>query len=64
MTRHIATEVCPWHVMFARVLRAESPCAAPSLLAGKDEATLARDLPALAEETFRAAFRGAPRKRA
>ena len=64
MNRHIANEVCPWNHKFARALRDGSPFAPRAFLAGKDAATLARDLLALDEETYRAAFRGSAMKRA
>ena len=64
VNRHIINEVCPWNLKFARALRDGSPFAAREFLAGKDAAALARDLPALDAETYRAAFRGSAMKRA
>src|SRR5581483_6973592 len=41
-----------------------SPFAAREAVAGKDARTLAREILAMGEEEFRAAFRGSPMKRA
>ncbi|MCU0626324.1 MAG: tRNA epoxyqueuosine(34) reductase QueG [Gemmatimonadaceae bacterium] len=60
----VCQEVCPWNVKFARELRDGSPFAPREFIAGKDAATLARDLLALDEEGFRAAFGKSPMKRA
>jgi epoxyqueuosine reductase len=61
--RHICQEVCPWNVRFARELKV--PEFAPrAVLAGKDAQTLARDLLAMSQEEFSAAFKGSPMKRA
>ena len=62
--RHISQEVCPWNVKFSQELAAGSPFAARKFIAGKDSDTLARDILALDQETFSAAFRKSPMKRA
>jgi epoxyqueuosine reductase QueG len=56
--------VCPWYVKFTRERRDGSPFAPRAFIAGKGAATLARDLLALDEEGFRAAFSKSPMKRA
>jgi epoxyqueuosine reductase QueG len=56
--------VCPWNVEFARELREGSPFAPRAFIAGRDLATLARDLLALDDECLRAAFSKSPMKRA
>ena len=59
----ICQEVCPWNVSFARELKV--PEFAPrAVLAGKDARTLARELLAMTQEEFSAAFKGSPMKRA
>ena len=60
----ICQEVCPWNVKFARELPAGSPFAPREFLVGKDAAMLSRDILALTEEEFSAAFKGSPMKRA
>ena len=63
MYRDTSQEVCPWNVKFAQALKV--PDFAPrSFIAGKDAATLARDLLAMSQEKFSAAFKGSPMKRA
>jgi len=62
--RHISQEVCPWNVKFSQALTEGSPFAAREFVAGKDEVTLARDILALDQEAFSAAFRKSPMKRA
>jgi epoxyqueuosine reductase len=59
----ICQEVCPWNQKFALPLREDAfrPRAA---LAGKDAATLAREILAMDDEEFRTAFKGSPMKRA
>jgi epoxyqueuosine reductase len=59
----ICQEVCPWNEKFALPLREEAfqPRAA---VAGKDAATLARELLEMSTEEFRIAFKGSPMKRA
>jgi epoxyqueuosine reductase len=60
----VCQEVCPWNVKFARALRDGSPFAPREFIAGKDAATLARDLLGLDEDEFRAVFLKSPMKRA
>jgi epoxyqueuosine reductase len=62
--RHISQEVCPWNVRFARELSAGSPFAPREAIASKDARTLARELLAMTQEKFSAAFKGSPMKRA
>lgn len=59
----ICQDVCPWNEKFSLPVREEvfRPRAA---VAGKDAATLARDLLAMSDEDFRIAFKGSPMKRA
>jgi epoxyqueuosine reductase len=59
----ICQEVCPWNETFALPLREDAfrPRAA---IAGKDARTLARDILAMDDESFRIAFKGSPMKRA
>jgi epoxyqueuosine reductase QueG len=45
-------------------LAADSPFRAPEFIAGKDAVTLARDILALDQDAFSAAFRKSPMKRA
>jgi epoxyqueuosine reductase len=55
--------VCPYNLKFAQALQV--PEFAPrEFLAGKDARTLARDLLAMTQEEFSAAFKGSPMKRA
>lgn len=59
----ICQDVCPWNVSFAQELK--EPAFAPrTAIAGKDARTLANDLLAMDDETFRREFRGSPMKRA
>ncbi len=54
---------CPWNGKFAREVR--EPAFQPrAAIAGKDAATLAREILAMDEDDFRVAFRGSPMKRA
>ena len=62
--RHISQSVCPWNVKFSEELAEDSPFRAGEFLAGKDAMTLARDILALDQEAFSAAFRKSPMKRA
>jgi len=62
--RHIPQEVCPWNVKFSQELAEGSPFAAREFVAGKDALTLARDIVALDQDAFSAAFRKSPMKRA
>lgn len=59
----ICQDVCPWNVSFSRELT-EPSFHARDFLAGKDARTLARDLLALDQSEFSAAFRNSPMKRA
>ena len=59
----ICQDVCPWNVRFSRALR-ERQFAPREALGGKDARTLARELLAMGDEAFRAAFKGSPMKRA
>ena len=59
----ICQDVCPWNVRFARDLK--EPAFAPrAALGAKDARALASEIQAMDEETFRAAFRKSPMKRA
>ena len=60
----ICQEVCPWNEKFATALPEGSPFAPRAALGGKDARTLARELLAMTQEQFSAAFRGSPMKRA
>ncbi|MGQ0714954.1 MAG: tRNA epoxyqueuosine(34) reductase QueG [Gemmatimonadaceae bacterium] len=59
----ICQDVCPWNVSFAREVT-EMRLAPRESLGGKDARTLARDILAMDDEGFRAAFKGSPMKRA
>jgi epoxyqueuosine reductase len=59
----VCQSCCPWNIRFAREL--EVPEFVPrEFLAGKDAPQLARDLLAMTQEEFSAAFKGSPMKRA
>jgi epoxyqueuosine reductase len=60
----ICQNVCPWNERFAKALPDESPYAARPALAGKDARSLAHELLAMSELSFRQAFAGSPMKRA
>ena len=60
--RHISQSVCPWNVKFSQELAEDSPFAPREFIAGKDALTLARDILALDQEQFSAAFRKSPMK--
>ncbi len=60
----VCQEVCPWNVRFARALPDGSPFAPREPLAGKDARTLARELLAMSQAEFSAAFKDSPMKRA
>jgi len=60
----VCQEVCPWNVRFARALPDVSPFAPREQLAGKDARTLARELLAMSQAEFSAAFKDSPMKRA
>jgi epoxyqueuosine reductase len=59
----ICQDVCPWNEKFALPLR-EDAFRPRSAIAGKDAGTLARDILAMDDESFRIAFKGSPMKRA
>ena len=61
--RHVSQEVCPWNEKFSLALR-EPAFEAREFLAGKDAATLAREILAMDDEDFRMTFKGSPMKRA
>jgi len=56
--------VCPWNQKFSLPLTDGSPFRARAFIAGKDAVTLARDILALDQATFSAAFRKSPIQRA
>jgi epoxyqueuosine reductase len=59
----ICQDVCPWNVRFSQELKV--PEFAPrEVLAGKDARTLARELLAMSQDEFSAAFKESPMKRA
>jgi epoxyqueuosine reductase len=60
----ICQDVCPWNEKFATALPEGSPFAPRGALGGKDARTLARELLAMSQEKFAAAFSGSPMKRA
>ena len=62
--RHISQSVCPWNAKFSQALADDSPFRAREFVAGKDAVTLAREILALDQEAFSAAFRKSPMKRA
>ena len=62
--RHSSQSVCPWNVKFSQELAAGSPFAAREFIAGKDAVTLSRELLAMSQAEFSAAFKGSPMKRA
>ena len=62
--RQTSQTCCPWNVNFSQELADGSPFAPRKFLAGKDAVTLARDILALKQEAFIAAFRKSPMKRA
>ena len=64
LCRQMSQEMCPWNGRFARTLPEGSPFAPREVIANKDVATLARELIAMNDEEFRAAFRNSPMKRA
>jgi len=59
----VCQEVCPWNVQFSRDL-SEPGFAARATIANKDSRTLAREILAMHDEDFQAAFKGSPMKRA
>jgi len=58
----VCQDVCPYNVKFAQELR--EPAFAPRAITGRDAQSLARELLAMDDEAFRAAFRNSPIKRA
>ena len=62
--RHISQEVCPWNAKLSRELAEDAPFRARDFIERKDAVTLARDILALGQEQFSAAFRKSPMKRA
>ena len=59
----ICQDVCPWNVRFSLDAR-EAAFAPRESIGGKDAQTLARDVLSMDDESFRAAFRNSPMKRA
>ncbi|MEP7066804.1 MAG: tRNA epoxyqueuosine(34) reductase QueG [Gemmatimonadota bacterium] len=60
----ICQDVCPWNEKSSRELPVGSPFAAREAIAAKDARTLARELVAMTQEEFSAAFSKSPMKRA
>lgn len=60
----ICQDVCPWNARFSRPLPEESPLAERVTLHGKDARGLARELLAMSQDEFSAAFHKSPMKRA
>lgn len=60
----VCQDVCPWNVRFSKALPDESPYQPREALTGKDARTRARELLAMSQEEFSAAFKGSPMKRA
>ena len=59
----VCQDVCPWNGRFSRDVR--EPAFAPRpVVRGKDARTLAREILAMDDGAFRAAFKGSPMKRA
>jgi len=56
--------VCPWNVKFSQELAEQAPFRAREFIAGKDAVTLSRELLAMSQAEFSAAFKGSPMKRA
>ena len=59
----ICQDVCPWNVRFSRELKEEA-LKPREIVASKGARTIALDILGLDDESFRAAFRGSPMKRA
>ena len=59
----VCQEVCPWNEKFALPL-GEDAFRPRAAIAGKDAATLARELSEMSDDEFRIAFKGSPMKRA
>jgi epoxyqueuosine reductase len=64
LCRHISQEVCPWNVKFSRELGEDSPFAPREFISDKNAVTLARDVLAMEQDAYGAAFRKSPMKRA
>jgi epoxyqueuosine reductase len=56
--------VCPWNRKFARELADDSPFQPRAIIRDKDAVTLARDVLAMDQDAYGAAFRKSPMKRA
>ena len=56
--------MCPWNVKFAQVLPAGSPFAPRAMFVEKDARTLAREILAMDQAKYAAAFKGSAMKRA
>jgi epoxyqueuosine reductase len=61
--RQISQEVCPYNIKFAEELK-EQAFLPREVIAGNDARTLAREILAMSQEEFAAAFRRSPMKRA
>jgi epoxyqueuosine reductase len=59
----VCQEVCPYNIKFAQELK-EQAFAPRAVVAGKDARALAREILAMSQEEFTAAFRRSPMKRA
>ncbi|HEU6450213.1 MAG TPA: tRNA epoxyqueuosine(34) reductase QueG [Gemmatimonadaceae bacterium] len=59
----VCQEVCPYNIKFAQELK-EQVFAPRAVIAGKDARTLAREILAMSQEEFAAAFKRSPMKRA
>lgn len=62
--RHSSQDVCPFNVKFSTALAPDSAFSARDALAGKDARQLVRELLAMTQEEFSAAFKNSPMKRA
>ena len=60
----MSQDVCPFNIKFAKALPGGSPYAPRPALAGRDARSLARELLAMSQPEFSAAFKGSPMKRA
>lgn len=60
----ICQDVCPWNVTFSRELEEGSALAPRKAIAEKNAPTLAREILAMSQGEFSAAFRNSPMKRA
>ena len=59
----VCQDVCPYNVKFAQELR-EPALAARAIIEGRASPAIARDMLAMDDDDFRAAFKGSPMKRA